>query len=114
MQPCRWGGPVFVAERGTIGRCDARTNQLSLPSRYPPDAPYRWPRSFAPKGYGLPEKSTIERVVELARVGPCEDVQEIHAQLARERYSDIMEQMTGPMIRSQRTALIRQTDRNQH
>jgi hypothetical protein len=51
--------------------------------------------------------STIERAYELARQGPCQNVDEIRAQLDRERYPSVSSHLSGPTLRKQLRQLCR-------
>lgn len=51
--------------------------------------------------------TTIERAYELARSGPCANVDEIRAQLKRERFESVDGHLHGSMITGQLRALCR-------
>lgn len=49
--------------------------------------------------------TTIERAYELAQFGPCESVDDIRAQLKRERHESVEGHLSGPTIGRQLRAL---------
>jgi hypothetical protein len=51
--------------------------------------------------------TTLERAYELARTGPCVNVDEIRAQLKRERFEAVDGHLHGSMITGQLRALCR-------
>jgi hypothetical protein len=52
--------------------------------------------------------TTIERAYELARSGPCHSLNEVRAQLKRERHESIESHLSGPTIGRQLRALLLQ------
>jgi hypothetical protein len=51
---------------------------------------------------------TVERAYELARIGPCLNVEEIRVQLTRERYSSIDAHLSGSATSQHIVELCRQ------
>jgi hypothetical protein len=49
--------------------------------------------------------TTIERAYELAQHGPCESIDEVRAQLKRERHESVEGHLSGPTITRQLRAL---------
>jgi hypothetical protein len=49
--------------------------------------------------------TTIERAYELAQFGPCQSLDEVRAQLKRERHDMVEDHLSGPMISRQLRAL---------
>ena len=49
--------------------------------------------------------TTIERAFELAQHGPCESLDEVRAQLKRERHESVGSHLSGPTISRQLRAL---------
>ena len=50
--------------------------------------------------------TTIERAYELAQFGPCESVDDVRAQLKRERHESVESHLSGPTIGRQLRALL--------
>jgi hypothetical protein len=50
--------------------------------------------------------TTIERAYELAQFGPCQNLDEVRAQLKRERHEMVEDHLSGPMISRQLRALV--------
>ena len=49
--------------------------------------------------------TTIERAYELAQSGPCQSLDEVRAQLKRERHESVESHLSGPTIGRQLRAL---------
>jgi hypothetical protein len=49
--------------------------------------------------------TTIERAYELAQYGPCESLDDVRAQLKRERHESVEGHLSGPTISRQLRAL---------